>query len=304
MTINGASPRSCNPQATQKGNEPNHREYLTTFRASVSSSFFDVALSWLGLGVAVIPIAAGGKSPVVKWQRYTSKLPTPNDARRWWGSGQRFNLAVVCGWQGLTVLDFDASESYRKWRLDHPGASESYTVKTARGYHVYLFADDARSFDLPGIEVRGVGRYVVAPPSVHPSGAIYRVTDPRASILRVRLAAVLPEMAQTTPIPSKPLAGHGVTVSQILKSWDILQLAESLTTLKSSDGGRGRWYLGLCPFHDDHSPSFWLDTERQRFGCHSPRCVAHRSGDAINLYALAHGVDVATALAMMRRGGR
>jgi hypothetical protein len=281
--------------------EKSNRPQFSTFAPPKSTgNFLDAALGWLALGIGAIPIVPGGKSPAVKWRRFTKELPTRDDVMRWWADGRRFNLAVICGWAGLVAFDFDDVAHYREWRFDHPGPARTYTVKTSQGFHAYFTTDDPKSFDLPGIEVRGSGRYVVAPPSVHPSGVVYQAVDPRAKILRVNLPAILPSVARSTQLPSKTPVNQGASLKQIILAWDILELARTLTELKSSDGGRGRWWLGLCPFHDDHSPSFWLDAERQRFGCYSPRCVAHRSGDVVNLFALAHRVTVQEAIQMMR----
>lgn len=59
------------------------------------------------------------------------------------------------------------------------------------------------------------------------------------------------------------------------------------------------WYLARCPFHDDRHPSFWLNTERQIGGCFAgctPKPV-----DAINLFAMLHGLDNSTAIAVLAR---
>jgi DNA primase len=71
-------------------------------------------------------------------------------------------------------------------------------------------------------------------------------------------------------------------------------IAQTLASLK----GEGRWRRALCPFHDDHKRSFWIDTERNLFGCHA--CDA--AGDAINLYSRVHGVTNGDAIRELARG--
>lgn len=269
------------------------------------------ALRWLDAGIAPLPIRPGTKEAAIPWRRYQTELPAREHVKRWFESGD-YGLAVICGWQGLTVLDFDSIPTYRIWKRAHPSAAQTLTVKTSRGRHVYLYADDPQSFNAPDVcEARGPGRYVLTPPSVHPSGARYETVNPDAPILRVAaLADVLPREPQT-PIPSvldareggNPSLGmesdDGDTVSRIKQAMPLLHFAQTLTDLESSDGGRGRWYVGLCPFHDDHHPSLWLDAVRGRWGCFSPRCVAHRSGDVINLYALAQRLNIREAIARL-----
>jgi hypothetical protein len=81
---------------------------------------------------------------------------------------------------GIVVVDIDgpaaASEAKRL------GLTSGHVVKTGRersGYHLYFALEpgvQVKSRDLaPGLEVKGGGRYVVGPGSLHPSGAVYRV---------------------------------------------------------------------------------------------------------------------------------
>lgn len=76
---------------------------------------------------------------------------------------------------GLAVRDFDERAAYDKWREAHPVLAASLpTVETARGFHVYLLGDGHRTTFLDDGELRGEGSYVLAPPSVHPDGSVYR----------------------------------------------------------------------------------------------------------------------------------
>ena len=34
----------------------------------------------------------------------------------------------------------------------------------------------------------------------------------------------------------------------------------------------GKYYMGLCPFHDDHQESLAVDRERSHWRCYSTRC--------------------------------
>lgn len=58
------------------------------------------------------------------------------------------------------------------------GVPPTPSVKTAKGMHFYFqYAPGTRNFtkrpDLPGIDLRSEGGYVVAPPSLHPTGLLY-----------------------------------------------------------------------------------------------------------------------------------
>lgn len=101
------------------------------------------------------------------------------DRRRvhaWFDTWHWANVGIACGPSGLAVLDVDprnggiASLERRKVDLRKSGK-----VRTGDGFHLYFSGPAPTSVaDLgPGLDVRGVGGYVVAPPSVHVSGNAY-----------------------------------------------------------------------------------------------------------------------------------
>jgi len=80
-----------------------------------------------------------------------------------------------------------------------------------------------------------------------------------------------------------------------------VELAEVLTTLSK----RGAEWVGRCPLpdHEDRTPSFTVNPEKNVWFCHG--CV--RGGDAIELYRLAEGYSereahVAAAMLLMEFG--
>ena len=64
---------------------------------------------------------------------------------------------------------------------------------------------------------------------------------------------------------------------------------------RSIHGGR---FMGLCPLHTDHSPSFLADPCRNLFYCYG--CT--RGGDVIRFAALYHHVKFPRAVALLRQG--
>jgi hypothetical protein len=99
--------------------------------------------------------------------------------RKWFAKGQH-SIGIICGdvSGGLTVIDFDSEELYHRWAADNPDLAATLpTAKTGRGFHVNGRTDLTKTKHLDGIDIKATG-CVVAPPSVHQSGARYCWTVP------------------------------------------------------------------------------------------------------------------------------
>lgn len=271
------------------------------------------ALHWLSMGIAPIPLILSSKIPAIRWVKYQAQLPTESEVRAWFNRPR--NLALITGWAGLVVLDFDTMDAYRLWieSVDHVAKDITYRVLTARGVHVYIsVTEPVSSYKVPGvIEVRSKGQYVAAPPSIHPSGSPYIAANPDAPIVRVdQLSQILPAAWIVAPPHTEY---HPVTIPTLTAdvwgsaSGDLVAQAkqhriEEWFTLARPTGDA--WLIDFCPFHDDRrpggTPSFWINTDRQICGCYSPRCPAHgRVMDVINFYSLLHSVTNREAIRML-----
>jgi hypothetical protein len=70
---------------------------------------------------------------------------------------------------------------------------------------------------------------------------------------------------QTVEAPGEPLtAPEGATLSERIKaSVTVLEFVSQYVDLKPTASGA----VALCPFHDDHHPSFWVNTEGNYWHC-------------------------------------
>ena len=140
-------------------------------------NLLSIARYYRAKGFSVIPLRPRDKTPLVKWTQYQCRKPLDEEVSKWFRSGQN-NIAIVMGSiSGICVLDFDSFEAY--WQMKKRGLPEAPTVKTARGYHLYFkYSEGIRNVQnckrLLKFDVRGDGGYIVAPPSIHPSGCQYR----------------------------------------------------------------------------------------------------------------------------------
>ena len=137
----------------------------------------------------MLPIKPGGKRPALgEWATYAQRIATPDEQANWWPDARAENgVGVICGpvSGNLFVLDFDVDGAYEAALETLPWLTEMLTIKTGRGYHIYMRSDEyvgatfiLKHADFEGVHhVKSANSYVVAPPSLHPSGATYHIIE-------------------------------------------------------------------------------------------------------------------------------
>lgn len=139
-----------------------------------------MAVELVGRGWSVMPISRK-KVPLVPWRRLQSRRAGARRVREWWARFDQPNAGIVTGRvSGLVVIDCDDDAALQVVR--ELGVADTFTVRTARGWHLYfqhpgeLVRNSCGSI-ARGVDVRGDGGYVVAPGSRHASGALYTVVN-------------------------------------------------------------------------------------------------------------------------------
>jgi len=134
------------------------------------------------LGFSIIPLNFKEKTPALaSWKEYQARKPTDQEISEWFSRETSVNIGILCGAvsDNLAVIDFDNEEAYRKF-FKPDIEKQTLVVKTAKGFHVYLRSRRPvgcfKILELK-IDVKGEGGYVVAPPSIHPSGCEYIFTN-------------------------------------------------------------------------------------------------------------------------------
>ena len=141
-------------------------------------------------GLSVIPVPrprpgvppgqpGDGKVPALSWRGFQDARPTEDQIRSWFATEQ--NIAVITGRvSDVVVIDADSSGAVRWVTTNLPRTP--WQTKTARGYHLWYrwpgvrVANRARVSTRDGrlaLDVRGDGGYVIAPNSLHRTGAKY-----------------------------------------------------------------------------------------------------------------------------------
>jgi len=152
--------------------------------AEAQNEFLAAALDYAARGWRVLPCQPRGKAPLVKGGCHAGTVD-PEVIRGWWRRWPTANVAVATGGASdLIVLDVDAGrDGYEALALLEQGQPLPNTVvfRTGGGGEHWLFRHPGgyigNTVDHPrdGLDFRGDGGYIIAPPSVHPSGGRYAI---------------------------------------------------------------------------------------------------------------------------------
>lgn len=210
--------------------------------------FGEAALRYANLGMCVIPLRERDKRPMFNnWP----EIATADQAiiSRWWQQTPNANVGIATGKKsGIFVLDVDPAnggmDSYENMLLKHGGFPDTWQQITGRrGFHMFFrypsfpVANAAGLF--PGIDIRGDGGQVVAPPSIHPDTGLTYEWDGLEDIENTKLAEAplwLLEILQgrhdnhgSQHIPIAEKIPHGV------QHYTLLSLAGALRRMGLSD---------------------------------------------------------------------
>lgn len=151
-------------------------------------SMYSAAVEYIKMGIAVFPLKERGKAPIT---RNGCKDATTDAAqvKAWWQQFPNANIGIATGKKsgGIFVIDLDIDEdkgidgyhTLQDWERDNGSFPDTWRVKTGRGgCHLYFKAPlnceiRNRAGIIDGVDIRGEGGYVVAPPSIHSNGFRY-----------------------------------------------------------------------------------------------------------------------------------
>ena len=158
----------------------------------MDDSLIDSALGYAAMGWPVLPLHSfsGGicscrnvscKSPG-KHPRITKGLlgasTDPKQIGEWWRMWPNANIGIVTGAEsGIIVIDVDELKEAEATFDQHP-LPPTVSQSTGKGQH-FIFKHPGVHIKtvtkpVPGIDSKGDGGYIVAPPSIHYSGVVYK----------------------------------------------------------------------------------------------------------------------------------
>lgn len=151
------------------------------------------ALKLLNKGLTIIPLRGrygvnydDAKRPIVKWEKWQGRKPDAFTVKSWFEKKPDIDIGILTGSRaGLFVVDADGPEGVETAKK--LGIDQTVVNVTPRGLQ-YLLAWDERLNglptnlvkpfdDMPGIDTRGEGGYIVAPPSTNLGDKLYSWKD-------------------------------------------------------------------------------------------------------------------------------
>lgn len=151
---------------------------------------------------AVFPCRVRDKRPVTP-QGFKDATLDPAVITEWWRTNPDYNIGIALEASGLIVVDVDGPEAFAPFeKLNLPSTRLVGTGRPEGGAHYYYrVPPDTRTptaILAPKLDLRGAGAYVIAPPSIHPSGNKYQTDNQPVHTLSVA------ELARIRPEPTAP----------------------------------------------------------------------------------------------------
>ena len=145
------------------------------------------ALYYAKSGLAVFPLKPKSKMPIYPggFKIATTDTGTITD---WWAKHPSANIGIATGAKsgGMFVIDLDKDsdkgidgyETLTDWERDNGDLPDTANTITGRGGYHLLYKTNktvkSRAGLYDGIDIRGDGGYIVAPPSIHNNGNEYQ----------------------------------------------------------------------------------------------------------------------------------
>lgn len=177
------------------------------------------------LALSFFPVPEKSKQSIVEWKQYQSRKPTGFELN-YWRTLANSNLAIVCGAVSgnLVVLDCDTEDVF--FDLDRVIASKigkgsvldfTRVSRTGKGYHIWLrTGTPVKCCKFPMLDIKGEGGYIIAPPSIHPSGTEYKFLNQQPIRVIESLYDIGVDINQKTNTELPPTGNQPGWVSRLL----------------------------------------------------------------------------------------
>jgi putative DNA primase/helicase len=207
-------------------------------------------------GLCVLPAVFQKKMPSVPWKGRT-ELPTESELEDWFGKVSVSSYWILCGQVSrLAVFDADnkAAIEWARAEIGPEILDSTPCVKTAKGMHWYFRLDedeivpswsrhdlgaDQNGGGAVAFDLRSEGAGVIAPPSIHQTGIVYKWVRTPAEGLQA-LPAVL---RRVEDVQGGGGAENGAAAAPKGPAKDTLA---GLLSKPAIEGGRNSWLTKVC----------------------------------------------------------
>jgi predicted ATP-dependent serine protease len=232
------------------------------------------ALKYAAYGLAVFPLKPKSKQPATS-NGFKDATTDTEQITAWWDKNPNYNIGIATGSVsgGLMVIDLDRDEDkgkdgygvLREWETKHGELPETATVITGRGgYHLYFtslnkFKSKVGLYD--GVDIRGEGGYVVAPPSIHENGHQYEWEYPPDEYSIKSVTSIVKEFlkGEQQEKPSKPEVSETIPEGQRVST-----LIRLIGSLKSRGVGADAIRAAVAAENTDKCIPPLTDTELEK----------------------------------------
>lgn len=217
--------------------------------------------------------------------------------------GKTANIGLATGpTSNIFVLDIDGAIGESSLS-NYPAMPETLTSTTGRGRHLIFRYPDKKVYTragkfAPGLDIRGDGGYIVAPPSIHYTGVVYQWLDENTPIAEapewlLDIICKAPE-AKTAPIPNTPSNSDKCDSDK----WTVDEVRELLSFI-DPDCGYDEWIQVGMALHDEGmSLAVWDEW--------SKRGAKYKPGNTVNHWKSFHpsgGISFGTVVHMAALSG-
>lgn len=240
----------------------------------------DHALAYAQRGWAVFPLTPGMKIPIAGSNGLKDATTDPAIITAWWTRTPNANIGIATGKSsGVWVIDIDMKKgkdgaaslkAFAEQHADTPAPTQRVRTPSG-GAHLYIAYDVRvpvrnRADVLTGVDIRGDGGYVVAPPSKTEAGVYAWAPD--ATDTPIASATSWYATLPTHHVTNKRVLGHGQAAKRDtsrLVSWDtVIDVRHGGLSL--DDTTVGQKYVCRCPFHDDGTKSAFFMRKTESYG--------------------------------------
>jgi bifunctional DNA primase/polymerase-like protein len=213
----------------------------------------DAAMAYAAAGLPVFPCVPRGKRPAIP-RGFLAASTNPETIRRYWRIPDR-NIGIPTGSiSGFWILDIDQPDgesSRRALEAKHGPLPATVEVITGSGgrhlWFRYTCAIQSTAARIaPGIDTRGDGGFVIAPPSIHETGRAYAWSVDSADQL-----AIAPDWLiglTRRKISERALDSIAIRHSTDLSAYGRAALDREIAALAATAPGARNNALNVCAF--------------------------------------------------------